>query len=92
MQSPSICQSKPENATTRAVAAPVVVRSWTGAQTRLHAAVNHGPWLHIALFLVDLPKRAPDRDQLAGHESGACGGLSVYPDGNHGETPPESAK
>lgn len=47
----------PKQSTARAVAAPNVVRSWAGTQTRLHSKENHGPWLHIALFLADLPKR-----------------------------------
>lgn len=36
----------------RAVAAPTVVRSWTGTQTCLHAQSNHIAWLHVAHHLV----------------------------------------
>lgn len=45
------------SASARAVAAPVLVRSWTGTHTRVHDKANHNPWLSIALFLVDMPKR-----------------------------------
>lgn len=81
----SFCQSSTENATTRAVAAPVVVRSWTGTQTRVHDKRNHGEWLHISLFLVDLAERATGPGRGTRHEAGARAALSALPHGNHGE-------
>lgn len=78
-------QSRPVAATSRAVAAPVVVRSWTGTSTRVHSAVNHGPWLHIALFLAHLPQRGADRAELATHEAATGGACVDGPHGNHGE-------
>lgn len=68
-----------------------VYRSWTGSHVKLHDKANHGPWLSIALFLADMPRReaAP---VAAGKRSAAATGaalgaalLSGGPDGNHGE-------
>lgn len=85
MSASNFCQSRPVAATSCAVAAPVVVRSWTGARTKVHSAANHGPWLHIALFLSNLPQRGADRAELATHEAATGGGCVDGPHGNHGE-------
>lgn len=74
----------------RALAAPVRVRSWTGTQTHLHTPANHGPWLHIALFLAGMPRReaAPvSAGKRSAAETGAALGAVVcgVPDGNHGD-------
>lgn len=81
-------QSRPLAATSRAVAAPVVVRSWTGTSTKVHRPANHGAWLHIALFLEDLPQRGADRAELATHEAATGGACVDGPHGNHGENNP----
>ena len=85
MTAPLVCQSSTENATTCAVAAPVVVRSWTGTQTRVHNKRNHGEWLHISLFLVELAARGAGPGRGTRHEAGTRADLSALPHGNHGE-------
>lgn len=67
-----------------------VFRSWTGSHVKLHDKGNHGPWLSIALFLADMPRReaAPaSAAKRSAAEAGAALGaaLSGGPDGNHGE-------
>lgn len=81
----------------RAVAAPVHVRSWTGTTHKLHKAANHGPWLSIALFLSEMPRReaAPvSGGKRSAPETGAALGAVVcgVPDGNHGDNDRLTAK
>lgn len=74
------------SASARAVAAPALVRSWTGTRTRLHASANHGPWLSIALFLDELSKAAPaDVRKRSAHSAGAAAEMLAGPVGNHGD-------
>lgn len=63
-----------------------IVKSWTGTETRIHAASNHGPWLSIALFLDSITADAAKRRGSLRRASGAASGaeVSVPPDGNHG--------
>lgn len=72
-----------------------VVRSWTCAHTRVHVEAKHGPWLSIALFFVDLPRReaAHDLAPRSGDEARAASGavLLAGPDGNHGENKSSTA-
>lgn len=84
------------SASARAVAAPVLVRSWTGARTCVHDKANHGPWLSIALFLADLPRREPapaSAGERSAAEAGAVIGarVSAVPVGNHGENKTSTA-
>lgn len=77
----------------RAVAAPVRVRSWTGTQTHLHTAANHGPWLHIALFLSGMPRQAGAPGRGTRHEgAGLSAEVCGVPDGNHGDNDPLTDK
>lgn len=84
-------------ASPRALAARVPVRSWTGTQTHLHTAANHGPWLSISLFLSDMPRReaAPvSGGKRSAPETGAALGAVVcgVPHGNHGDNDRLTAK
>lgn len=90
MRTASLSPVQTNSASARAVAAPVLVRSWTGTHTRVHDKANHGPWLSIALFLDAIKEAAP---APAGERSAAGAGaaLSGGPDGNHGENKSSTA-
>lgn len=76
-------QGSPNGCT--AMTKKTIVKSWTGAETRVHAASNHGPWLSIALFLDSISDEAATRRESLRRASGAQGAdVSVPPDGNHG--------
>lgn len=85
----SFCPPAPNKASSRALAAPVLVRSHVGTLTRVHSEANHFAWLHISLFLTEIAERAAARRGPACGEVG--GGAQPLPVGNHGETFPESA-
>ena len=62
---------------------------------RLHNASNHTSWLHISLFIENMPKRQAQPLEGASPRGPACGdtgAAQATPVGNHGEINPETAQ
>lgn len=83
--------SQSTSASARAVAAPVLVRSWTGVRTRVHDKANHGPWLSIALFLDEMSKAASASGCKRSAAAADAAQVSAVPVGNHGENKTSTA-